>query len=170
MNAGRPKLLCVEMSRIEQNLNHDPTPPRGCIAAFVVLFAMIVVGALGGVWYSIRFTSSLVRDAYASDWTTEFLLLHLKANDNQWPKSWEDLRDEHASRYPSSCPFTLIEIQDRVELRFDIDTAKVVDSEPPTEFLRLKSGTGANFNGEPNERINQYLLTSLKKDTAQEQY
>ena len=140
---------------------------RGCIAGFVLLFAIVgVVSA--GLWYAIHRTSSIVRDAYASDWSTDFLLLHLQANDYQWPKSWEDLRDEHASRYPKPCPFTFKEIQDRVDLRFDIDTETIAQSEPPVVFFRLKSGISASYGGDPNERVKQYFEEQERRSSIED--
>lgn len=36
----------------------------------------------------------LIRDAYTSDWLAEFVITHLRGNDNRLPGGWDDLIDE----------------------------------------------------------------------------
>lgn len=98
------------------------------------------------------------------------MILHLQANDNQWLKSWEDLRDEHASRYPSTCPFTFNEIQERVELRFDIDTATIAHSESLIDFFRLRSGISASYRGDPNDRVRLYFEELERSHSSEDKH
>lgn len=130
----------------------------------LVAFSLLAVAltAVAVITYSISLTGNMVRDAYASDWTTEFLISHLQSNDNSWPLSWEDLEDEHVSRYPQPCPFTFAEIRDRVELNFNVDAAVIANAEHRVSFFRLKSGSGANYGGDPNVRIRDYLTNQTK--------
>ena len=79
-----------------------------------------------------------------------------------WPSSWEDLEDEHASQYPHPFPFTFAEIRDRVELNFNVDAAVIANAKHRVSFFRLKSGRGANYGGDPNVRIRDYLTNETK--------
>ena len=133
--------------------------PMALMALSLVAIALTVVAAIA---YGMILTGNVVRDAYASDWTTEFLISHLESNGNTWPTSWSDLEDEHAARYPQPCPFTFAEIQDRVELKFNVDATVIANTRDPITFFRLKSGSGANYGGDPNVRIRDHLTSRSK--------
>ena len=136
------------------------------VREYVWLAAVVAIFAVGVCAFAMHIASSLVRDAYASDWTAEFLLDHLKTNRNHWPRGWEELSDEHAACYPNPCPFSLDEIRARVEMRFDVNADAISTSEPALIFLRLKSGSRANYGGDPNERIREYLATQVVIENA----
>ncbi len=140
--------------------------PIALLAFSLLAVALIAVAV---ITYMISLTGNVVRDAYASDWTTEFLILHLQSNDNSWPSSWEDLEDEHKAQYPQPCPFTFTELRDRVELNFNLDTAEIANAKTPIAFFRLKSGSGANYGGDPNVRIRDYLTNQSKPLNANTQ-
>lgn len=136
---------------------------RLSIALVVLSLSAIALTSVVAIAYGIRLTENVVHDAYASDWTTEFVISHLQSNDNSWPSSWDDLQDEHAARYPQPCPFTLSEIRERVELNFSVDSIDISNAKAPNVFFRLKSGSGANYGGDPNVRIRDYLTNQSKQ-------
>lgn len=133
------------------------------IVLMAFTFVALVLTVVASVAYCIRLTGNIVRDAYASDWTTEFLISHLESNNDTWPTSWSDLEDDHAALYPQPCPFTFAEIQERVELSFDVEIAAITNTKYPITFFRLKSGSGANYGGDPNVRIRDYFRSKTRQ-------
>tara|TARA_R110002049_G_scaffold309173_1_gene517917 strand:+ start:1829 stop:2347 length:519 start_codon:yes stop_codon:yes gene_type:complete len=98
-------------------------------------------------------------DAYATDWTSIFVIDHIRTTGN-WPESWGDLRDEYdrladASHYA----WTFDQLQERVWFNWDTSIADVRDSEPPMQVFRLTSGRRISYNGDPNILICDYLRT-----------
>lgn len=98
-------------------------------------------------------------DAYASDWTSIFVIEHLRTS-GAWPDGWSDLHDEYdrlanASHYA----WTFDELQSRVWFDFDADMQEVREAEPPKTVFRLTSGRRVSFNGDPNLLIREYLRT-----------
>jgi len=98
-------------------------------------------------------------DAYASDWTSTFVIDHLRTS-GDWPKGWDDLRDEYDRLAPAShYAWTFEELQTRVWFDWNADPNDVRNAEPPQEIFRLTSGRQVSFNGNPNELIREYLRT-----------
>lgn len=138
----------------------------------IVLLAVVtltLVGIVVGIVYAVRSTGQLVRDAYASDWTSEFLIAHLQANNDQWPRGWGDLKDEYDTlAAPDHYPFTFAELQDRVELDWNVDPSELPAADPPQVVFRLRSGRKASYGGDPNVRIRDYLASGSLKNGARE--
>ena len=134
----------------------------GCLS----ISLLTLVGIFGGAAFYVQWIGQVVLDAYASDWTSEFLIAHLRSNDNQWPTNWEDLRDEYDKLAdPNHYPFTFVALQDRVVLDWKVDTLSLATADPPQIFFRLKSGRQASYGGDPNERIREYFANrSLNED------
>lgn len=127
------------------------------------LFVASIVGALLLIpcVYSFCFIRSLsgFSDAYASDWTSTFVIDHIRTS-GVWPKGWDDLRDEYDRlATPSHYAWTFDELQSRVWLDFDADIDEVRSSDPPKTVFRLMSGKQISFNGDPNVLIREYLRT-----------
>ncbi len=88
---------------------------RKLVIIVLLLLVPTCVGILSGIIYAVQATGQIVRDAYASDWTTEFVIAHLRANDNRWPTGWHDLKDEFDTlAAPQQYAWTFIELKDRV--------------------------------------------------------
>ena len=89
---------------------------------------------------------------------------YMKANDNTWPKSWEDLRryydvvlNQAGSHY---CPFELA--RGCVVVDFKADPAELAQAKPPPgerPFLVVYQRYGMTGEGpwDPNQRIFEYL-------------
>ena len=98
-------------------------------------------------------------DAYASDWTVVFVTDHIHTT-GEWPKGWDDLKDEYDRMAPAShYAWTFDELQERVWLDWDADLDSVRSADPPQTIFRLTSGREASFNGDPNDLIRNFLRT-----------
>lgn len=126
------------------------------------LCSLLVAMVCGIAFAWIRFLElvTIPSDAYASDWTAVFVIEHLKSSDDSWPTDWEDLRDEFDRlAEPSQYAWTFNELQDRVDLRFDVTAEQVRDSKTRLAVFALTSGREVWYNGDPNKLIKHYLLT-----------
>ena len=112
-----------------------------------------------------------MRDAYASDWTAELIIEHLKSSGNKWPSEWKDLEDEYVSfENQQGYPFSFDELQRLVSVRWDSNAAAVATSDPPLKVIILNSGSRSHFEGsEPNKRIRDYLASTLQTNTVPHQ-
>ena len=121
------------------------------LACAIIAFG---ISTIASVW-------SHTRDAYASDWTAEFIIQHLQTSGNTWPSNWADLEDEYAF-FGRDYPFSFLELQQLVNVRWDVDAATVATSDPPMRVITLLSGSDSHFQGsEPNARIRDYFATTL---------
>lgn len=131
---------------------------RNLVPAILLAVAFLACAGFISVIYAVRSTGELVRDAYASDWTTEFVIAHLRENENRWPTEWDDLKDEFDTlAEPGHYAWTFAELQERVWLDWDANPRQIAISDPPLTVFRLTSGRQASYGGDPNERIRDYL-------------
>ena len=98
-------------------------------------------------------------DAYASDWTSAFVIEHLRTT-GEWPSDWNDLRDEFDEFGRNhSYAWSFEELQERVWLDWDAELDAVRDADPALVVFRLRSGRTVSFNGDPNQLIQDFLRT-----------
>ena len=83
----------------------------------------VIVAVLSFLSLTLNSVMSGVKDSYAVDWASEFLIQHLSANNNRWPKSWDDLRDEYdqAVKHGQTPAVTWQELKDRVVIDWSAD-------------------------------------------------
>lgn len=77
----------------------------------------------------------VVPNAYALEWASVFVIEHMEANENRWPTSWADLKDEYDSQVASGhtpAP-TWQELQSRVEIDWDVDVDLLVTADPKND-------------------------------------
>lgn len=130
------------------------------IASFVLLLLILLYGS-----YTVyRVAHVHVPNAYAMERTGGLIVEHLRANDNAWPKGWEDLRDDFgAANAASRTSFTFEELQQRIEIDWDADPvalAKVKPSsdKPPFRVVGIRDGKDVAWGAtEPNRMIHEYL-------------
>ncbi len=138
----------------------------------LLIFATVCACACALIVFVISTISSVVshtRDAYASDWTSEFVIQHLKTSGNSWPTDWADLEDEYAFFKSHDYAFSFLELQELVDVRWDTDASAVANSDPPMKVITLASGSGSHFEGdEPNARIRDYLANTLLPPAAKQ--
>ncbi|MFO0976955.1 MAG: hypothetical protein U0996_11195 [Planctomycetaceae bacterium] len=131
--------------------------PVLCIAAITV--------ALAAYWvYS---TNQTLRNSYTVWWAADMVIEHMTANDNQWPASWDDLRDDYETCVKrSGRPWTFDEIQSRVIIDFSVDGKALVASaaslsRPSFRVIWLSDGSDSHWEShEPNTMILNYLTAT----------
>ncbi|MCH2202852.1 MAG: hypothetical protein MK102_12845 [Fuerstiella sp.] len=62
----------------------------------IVCLVLVILCLAGG--YSLHRLNEQIRNAYVVGWVAEMVVEHLKANNNQLPKNWDDLRDDYRTR------------------------------------------------------------------------
>jgi len=165
--AGSPNPSAIE------NVN---TSGAGWAGVALILGVVLVVA--GGAWYAVHMARQVlvvVNDAYAVEWTTTFIIEHMKANNNQGPRGWEDLKDEHdrlgsADNYP--CPWEKLQTRVVVDWNADpVELAKAdIRADPPFRVIRIVDGSKHQWKGmEPNRMNLEYLLESSKVEPAENQ-
>lgn len=84
---------------------------------------------------------------------------HLKANDNAWPKGWDDLRKPYETCVlRSGRPWSFDELRDRVDVDWGADAKSRLKTDQTTRAIWLRDGTNAYWeNHEPNRLIREYL-------------
>ena len=124
---------------------------------------IIVVLLLGSGYYLHRVDQS-IRNSYAVWWVASMVVEHLKANDNQWPKNWDDLRDDYETcTERSGRPWSFEELSSRAEIDWGGDPAELLAQSKESETVRfrvikLTDGTDAHWQRrEPNQIILDYL-------------
>ena len=127
----------------------------------VIALVLIVVGA--GVWFAYTMHRT-IHNSYAVWWAADMVIEHLKANDNQWPQNWDELRDDYDTCVKrSGQPWTFNEIRQRVTIDFDTDADELLEkarglNQPNFSVIRLSDGTDSHWSGhEPNTIILKYL-------------
>lgn len=128
-----------------------------------LLFFFLICAVIAGIIFAVLAINGfrgLPQDAYASDWTAIFIIEHLKATENTWPRSWADLQDEFdRMAEPSHYAWSFTELQQRVDLQFHLTSEQVRDADPPVEAIRLTSGRRVSYDGDPNLNVRDYLRT-----------
>ena len=126
----------------------------------IVVFAAVALLSIPCIYtFNVLRSLASFSDAYASDWTSIFVIDHLRTS-GDWPNGWDDLRDEFDRLAPAShYAWTFDELQSRVWFDWNADPDAVRNADPPQEIFRLTSGRQVSFNGDPNELIRDYLRT-----------
>ncbi len=127
-----------------------------------LLFIGAIIVALCVYWgYAVN---QNLRNSYTAWWAAEMVIEHMTANDNQWPASWDDLRDDYeACAKRSGRPWTFEEIQSRVTIDFTVDgkalcaTAATL-SRPSFRVIWLSDGSDSHWEShKPNTMILNYI-------------
>ncbi|XAM00751.1 hypothetical protein OT109_05030 [Phycisphaeraceae bacterium D3-23] len=131
-----------------------------------ILWGFCVIAVSMGVLFGVamyRYVNTTVPNAYAVWCVADIVILHMEANDGDWPTGWDDLRDDHATRAGSDDPRDFKELQERVEVDWLADPAALVTASPdyenpPFNVIRLRDGRREYWGGaEPNQLILDYL-------------
>jgi hypothetical protein len=130
-----------------------------------VIVAVIVMVLIGG--WMLCCALKAVEDSYEVWWVAESVVEYLKANDNRWPKSWNDLREpSQKCRAVKTCPF------DELRLRVDVDwtaNTEVLAKESSFRVIWLKDGSNAHWElREPNAIVGEYLRAAFENDHNRE--
>jgi hypothetical protein len=135
---------------------------------FIVLLvtSMVIAGVL-----LLRHTDTVLRNSYAQWWVADMVVLHLEANDQKWPKSWDELRDDYETCVRRSGPaWSYEELTSGVMIDWDADPLSLKSAvqqagRPPFRVLWLSDGSSSHWESrEPNQIIWEYLQTRSQED------
>ena len=109
--------------------------------------------------------NNTIRGSYAVWWVADMCIEHMKANDGDWPRNWDDLRDDYQTCVArSGQPWTFDELSSRVEVDWDANPIGLLplsdDSAVNLRVIWLRNGSDSHWSGrEPNTMILDYLKT-----------
>ena len=126
------------------------------VVAIAALFAFAVSGLMQ--------INNTIRNAYAGWWVGDMVVEHLRANNDEWPKNWDDLTDDYQTCIANAGaqPWDFDELRNRVKIDWNADPVKLAEqqsgSEPGFNVIWLADGTNASWaDAEPNEIVLRYL-------------
>ena len=139
------------------------------IALRRLVIAIIAIAVLVGGWFAYD-ANRAMRNSYALWWAADMVTEHLKSNDNRWPRSWDELRDDYDTCVTrSGSPWTFNEIRQRVAIDFTATTAALTEAalesdEPNFNVITAADGTDFHWQGrKPNTIIFNYLTGQPEK-------
>ena len=47
------------------------------------------------LWTTAKDIEKAITTSYQQEWVASMCVEHMKANNNQWPRSWDDVRDDY---------------------------------------------------------------------------
>ena len=108
-----------------------------------------------------------MHNSYAVWWVANMVVEHMKANNNQWPKNWDELRDDYQTRTERSGePWSFEELAGRTNIDWQTDPADLLvksGDHQTAQFrvITLSDGTDSHWQGrEPNQIILKYLRSA----------
>ena len=112
-----------------------------------------------------------IRNMYAQWWVADMVTLHLEANGESWPNSWDELRDDYETCIKTSGrPWSFEELSQRVVVNWNVDTTKLKkDVADGSDFrvIWLRDGTTSCWKSrEPNQIIRDYLRLKMNEQRA----
>jgi hypothetical protein len=126
----------------------------------VVAIASLVAFAVSSVMQM----NNTIRNAYAGWWVGDMVVEHLRANNDNWPKNWDDLTDDYQTCVANTGaqPWEFDELRNRVKIDWDADPTELVEQQsegkPQFKVIWLADGTNASWtDAEPNEIVLRYL-------------
>lgn len=132
----------------------------------IAVVLLLVAAAAGGAYLTHQTITVTVPNAYAVDWVSALVVEYMKENDDQWPRSWDDLRDPYETlAAPQNYPWSFEELKERVAIDWQADPAALKDAansgkRPPFRVIWLRDGGSTHWEGaEPNARVLEYLTT-----------
>ena len=136
---------------------------RTLLAAFVACVAW--------AFFAYRSMDATIRNAYAQWWVADMVTLHLEANDESWPNSWDELRDDYETSIKTSGrPWSFEELCQRVVVNWNVDTRElkmVVADGLDFRVIWLRDGTTSHwYSREPNQIISDYLRLKMNDQPA----
>jgi len=110
-------------------------------------------------------------DSYAVWWVADMCVEHMTKNNGDWPRNWDDLRDDYQTCVArSGHPWSFDELSGRVEIDWDADPhllASLADGSGIRDFrvIWLRNGSEAHWEGyEPNQIVLDYIRSHAAQD------
>lgn len=133
-------------------------------------YVAVVVVLLGGGYYGFCMRET-VRNAYAASWVASMVVEHLRSNNNQWPRSWDELKDDYETcTARSGRPWTFEELSTRTIVDWQADPKELLtlSADRETEqfqVIKLADGSDDHWRRQnPNQMILEYLRLNLATD------
>jgi hypothetical protein len=99
------------------------------------------------------------------------VVMHMQANDGQWPANWDDLRDDYQTCVErSGKPWTFTELSQRVVVDWEADPHQLLKQSmghetAPFRVITLSDGTTSHWDShEPNQIVFDYLLSARQSE------
>ena len=129
------------------------------------------VACVAWAFFAYRSMDATIRNSYAQWWVADMVTLHLEANNESWPNSWDELRDDYeACVKTSGRPWSFDELSQRVVVNWNVDTKKlkkVVADGSDFRVIWLRDGTISHwYSREPNLIIRDYLRLKMNEQPA----
>ena len=112
-----------------------------------------------------------IRNSYAVWWVADMVVEHMKANDDLWPKNWDDLRDDYQTcTERSGQPWSFDELSSRTQIDWQAvptDLLTQSDGHQGAQFrvITLTDGTNSHWqSSEPNQIILEYLRSNISDE------
>jgi hypothetical protein len=140
------------------------------------LILLVVLSCIVAVVLIYRHMDNTIRNSYAQWWVADMVTLHLSENEQQWPRSWSELRDDYdlcVKRSGKSWTFEDLSARVTVDWSIDTDTLRSLPSNnarPPFRVIWATDGSSAHWESrEPNAMIAEYLTLhpAVKEITEQ---
>src|SRR5690606_36269821 len=128
-----------------------------------VLAAAAILGVGRWLWVT---GPGAIRDAYAGLQLSAMLVEYMKANDDQWPRDWEDLRPYYAVALENGgsdyCTFD--QIRACMWVDFSVDPSRIRDAlndseEPSDRFISPRNGPTDWGGWQPNRAILRHITS-----------
>ena len=131
---------------------------RKIAASVIGLLVAAILFQLGAfTLQNIREAMSVPRQAYASDWTATFIIEHIRVT-GEWPNGWDDLRDEYDRlAVPEHYAWSFDELTKLIDVEWNNSVDEIAKAKENQELITLTSGIRANFLGNPNERVRDFI-------------
>jgi hypothetical protein len=125
---------------------------------------MVVASVLALCVSAVIGVSNTIHNAYSAWWVADMVVEHMDANDNKWPKGWDDLLDDYRTCVANTGaqPWEFEELKKRVEIDWNANPHDLVSQQsngkPKFVAIWLKGGFSSNWAGaEPNQIVLDYL-------------
>ena len=136
------------------------------LVALAAVAAFIISGTLQ--------IKNTIRNGYSQWWVADMVVQHLDANSNQWPRNWDDLRDDYQTCVTNARaqPWEFRELQSRVEIDWGANPDELLDQQtdgaPNFRAIWLADGTRSSWGGrEPNQIVLDYLNRKQRSANAE---
>lgn len=132
------------------------------IRTLLIVVAIAAIVAFG--ISTLMEVNNTIRNAYAGWWVGDMVVEHLRANNDEWPKNWDDLTDDYQTCVANAGaqPWGFDELRNRVKIDWNAVPTDLAqqqsDGEPEFNVIWLSNGTNASWaDAEPNEIVLRYL-------------
>ena len=129
-----------------------------------VSLAAVLVWTVLMVIARTRHNFEVTRSAYAAQAVAYMCIEHMRANDNSWPKNWDELDDDFAVGIASSgqqWTWEFPDLQHRVDVDWLVDPARLRTEQTLRPIIWIADAPEREcFMASPNEIVLRYLAST----------